>query len=282
MKKHLNIIYSANLEVGENPIWDFQNEAILFIDIRGKCIYRKYQEQISFKKILLPQMVGCLALCEGGDILVALEDGVYRINREGELSLAHQKIRIKGARFNDGKIGPDGAFYLGTADDQGKGAFYRLRDGYLEELFDRCECSNGIDWTSDAETMYYIDSPRQAAEAFDFDALSGELSNRRKFIDIPKEWGLPDGMTLDEDDNLWVALWGGHRVIQIDKRTKEIINEVQVPCPKASSCAFGGKDLSEFYITTAAKTDVSSYPCAGNVFKIVPGVRGKKINYYKG
>ena len=275
----MDIIYSGNLQVGENPMWDHQGKQLLFLDILGKCIYRGAPG--NFQRITLPQKVGCMAICENGDLLLGLEDGVYRMKENGDMQLAHQKIKIKGSRFNDGKIGPDGAFYLGTADDKGLGAFYRLKDGALTELFDGCACSNGIDWTSDFKTMYYIDSPRQMVEAFDFDVRCGRLSNRRKFVDIPKEWGLPDGMTLDENDHLWVALWDGHRVIHIDKNSKEIMDEIRFPCPKVSSCAFGGSDLSELYVTTAAKSDADTYPKAGNVFKVLTGVKGNKINYYK-
>jgi len=282
MNKDLRVIYNGNLEVGENPLWYFRRNELLFIDILGKSVYIKNEKNRNFERIILPQKIGCAALCERGDILLALEDGVYRMNKARKISLAHQKIKIKGERFNDGKAGPDGAFYLGTADKGGRGAFYRLRDGHLEELFEGCACSNGIDWTRDNKTMYYIDSPRQMIEAFDFDISKGALSNRRKFTDIPCEWGLPDGMTLDAEDNLWVALWGGSRVIRIDKNSREVINEIALPCPKVSSCAFGGKDLSELYITTAAKEDIESYPQAGEIFAISPGVKGKKINYYKG
>ena len=129
--------------------------------------------------------------------------------------------------------------------------------------------------------MYYIDSPRQEIEVFDFDETVGKLSGRRKFIEIPSEWGLPDGMTLDGNDDIWVALWGGHRVLHIDRESGKIVEEIRVPCPKASSCAFGGDELSELYITTAAIGDAENYPEAGNVFKVNLNVKGKPINYYK-
>lgn len=282
MNKDVRVIYNGNLEVGENPLWNFQLKELIFTDILGKSVYIKNENCSDVKRIRLPQKTGCAALCDNGDMLLGLEDGVYRMNISGEISLAHREVKIKGERFNDGKVGPDDAFYLGCADKDGRGAFYRLRDGHLEELFDGCTCSNGIDWTLDNRTMYYIDSPRQMIEAFDFDISAGTLSNRRKFADIPCEWGLPDGMTLDAEDNIWVALWGGSRVIQIDKNSRKVINEIALPCPKVSSCAFGGKDLSELYITTAAKEDIESYPQAGGVFAVSLGVKGKKINYYKG
>ncbi len=278
MKKNLIIVDENNSIVGEGPIWDVKTDTFMFLDIRGKCIIKRTSN--SNEKIELPGQIGCMALCENGDLLVALEDAVYRMNN-GTLVSAHQDIKIKGRRFNDGKVGPDGAFYLGTTDDNKEGAFYRLKDGILTELFDGCGCSNGLEWTNDKKFMYYIDTPKQMVEIFDFDMESGEISNRRKFMDIPKNWGAPDGMTLDSNDDLWIALWGGNKVIHIDKETKNIVSEIPVPCPKASCCAFGGKDLNELYITTAAMTDTEEYPKAGNTFKVVLDVNGKPINYYR-
>ena len=279
MKKELQTVYNSTLEVGENPLWDSRDDSFHFLDILGCAIYRMMGSDVS--KTDLPEQIGCLAFCENGDLLLGMQSGIYRMDDSGNLSLAHQKMEIKGRRFNDGKIGPDGAFYVGTTDYNGCGAFYRLKNGILTELFDKCACSNGIDWTRDGKKMYYIDSLKHMVEVFDFDAATGELSAREKVIDIPSEWGLPDGMTLDENDNLWVALWGGHRVIHIDKETREIIDEIKVPCPKASSCSFGGKDMSELYITTAAKDDFPQYPDAGKIFKLSVGVNGKETNYYK-
>ena len=172
----MKVIYNENAEVGENPIWDIRDQCCYFIDIRGKCVFKEDGHE-GFKRIDLPQQIGCMAICENGDLLVALEDAVYRMNKSGDLTKAYQDIEIKGRRFNDGKVGPDGAFSVGTTDDNGNGAFYRLRGGELTELFCGCACSNGIDWTRDGKTMYYIDSPKQMVEAFDFDTERGELSN---------------------------------------------------------------------------------------------------------
>jgi len=261
--------------VAEGPVWDSRREKFLFLDIRGQCIWEED------KKITLSQQIGCMALCENGDMLVSLEDGIYRMRDGKIIGKAHQEIKLKGRRFNDGKIGPDGAFYLGTTDENGEGALYRLKGGILTELFDKCGCSNGLEWTQDKKSMYYIDTSKQMIEIFDFNTEKGELSNRRKFIDIPPEMGKPDGMTLDEDDNLWVALWDGHKVIHIDKNKKEIIDEISVPCPKASCCAFGGKDMNELYITTADMGDFAEYPLAGSVFKIMTEIKGRAVYYYK-
>ena len=266
--------------VGEGPVWDAKNNRLLFLDIRGQFIKSVDYFTGKSTQIDLPQRIGCFVLSQNGDILSGLTDGVYRIDKYGNITLAHNPIKIKGDRFNDGKAGPDGAFYLGTSSADGNGAFYRLKDGVITELFDGCACSNGLDWTADKTKMYYIDTPRQMIEIFDFDANSGTLSNRRKFMDIPKNWGLPDGMTLDTDGNLWVALWDGACVIQIDKDTKEIINKIEVPCPRASCCAFGGENLDELFITTAAFGDEENQ-ASGKTYKIKVAARGAKVYKYK-
>ena len=279
MEQKLVLVNALNAEVGEGPVWDVKNNKFLFLDIRGKYIVIKDDKKE--EQIMLPQQIGCFALCENADLLVALEDAVYRTKDGKTFIKAHQKIKIKGRRFNDGKVGPDGAFYLGTTDVDGQGAFYRLKDGILTELFDGCACSNGIDWTSDGKTMFYIDSPKQMIEAFDFDVKTGVLSGRRKVVDIPKEWGIPDGMTLDCNDDMFVALWDGYKVVHIDKDTLKVKEEFILPCPKASCCAFGGKEMNELYITTARMEDMEKYPQAGNTFKIKTKTKGKPINYYK-
>ena len=281
MKHVLDIINNQNSQVGEGPLWDGRTQTFFSIDILGKCIWKLMHDSEAVEKIPLPQQVGCIAICENGDMLLAMEDAVYRMDCNCNLTKAHQDIRIKGRRFNDGKIGPDGAFYLGTTDSDGEGAFYRLKDGVLTELFDKCNCSNGLDWTKDRKNMYYIDTPKQMVEIFDFDIESGELTNRRKFVDIPKEIGCPDGMCLDENDNLWVALWNGHKVIHIDKDSCEIKKIIKVPCPKASCCTFGGAEMNELFITTAAKDDFPEAPLAGYTFRTTLDVKGKPIYYYK-
>ena len=201
--------------VGEGVLFDSRTDTVWFLDIRGQRLYKSHYPTGAYETIELPQQVGCMALCENGRVLAAMEDGVYWVDT---LEKAHQDIKIKGRRFNDGKVGPDGAFYLGTTDYDGKGAFYRLKDGVLTELFDGCACSNGLDWTADGKQMYYIDTPTQMVELFDFE--NGMLSNRRCFAKIPAEIGKPDGMTLDSRGELWVALWGGHGVLHIDSTGK--------------------------------------------------------------
>ena len=272
----MEIVNANNCIVGEGPVYDSRTGTMWQVDIRGKCLY-KTKDGIQ-EKIQLPQKVGCLALAESGRILVALEDGVYWLDT---MELAHQTIQIKGDRFNDGKVGPDGAFYVGTASTDGNGAFYSLKDGVLTEVFDGCYCSNGLDWTEDGRTMVYTDSLLYKLELFDFNPGTGTLSNRRTLKDIPEEWGKPDGLTLDVNDDIWLALWDGHRVVHMDRKTAEATGSIEFPCPKVSSCAFGGTDMKTLFVTTAAMDDLDAYPQAGQTFAVEMSVCGRRIYYYK-
>ncbi len=187
-----------------------QKKGILyFVDILGKCFYKMDYKTGETVKIDVPQQLGCMALCEDGDLLLSMEDGIYFMDSSNHLTLAHAPIKIKGRRFNDGKVGPDGRYYVGTVDDNGHGAFYCLHHGILEELFDSCICSNGLDWNACGDTLYYTDSQRHQVEKFDFSSAEHNVSNRCPILDIPEEWGVPDGMTIDSQGNLWLAVWGG-------------------------------------------------------------------------
>ena len=267
--------------VAEGPLWDDQNKILWFVDILGECILKMDYATREIEKIDVGQQIGCMALCENGHLLLAMQDGIYRMNEKGEKSLAHQPMPIKGRRFNDGKIGPDGCFYVGTTDADGMGAFYRLKDGVLEELFDGCGCSNGLDWSLDGTKMFYCDTPKQKIEVFDFDVQNHTLKNRRTFVDIPKSEGFPDGFCMDENEHIWLGLWNGNAILEI-KPDGSFGEKIEVPARKASCCIFAGEDLCDLIITTASKDDTEDYPLSGYLFLKKMNVKGKKSFRYKG
>ncbi len=266
--------------VAEGPLWDADNNRLYYLDILGECIFKYDYSKGQVEKIDVGQQIGCMALCENSDLLLAMQDGIYRMDNGGNKVLAHQPLKIKGRRFNDGKVGPDGCFYLGTTDYNSEGAFYRLRDGVLEELFDHCGCSNGLDWTKDGTKMFYCDTPLQKIEVFDFDSEKNSISNRRTFVHIDKELGTPDGFAMDCEDNIWLGLWGGSAVLEV-KKDGSFGEKIDVPAIKASCCCFAGEDLKDLIITTASKDDENEYPLSGYVFKHKSKVCGKKSFKYK-
>ena len=274
---------SANLIVGENPLYNSLDGNVYYVDIRGKCFYKATLNGNVLEKIDLPEQIGCMAVCSDGDFLLGMETGIYLMDKNGGMKLAHQPEKILGRRFNDGKVGTDGAYYLGTTDNNGKGAFYQLKKGRLTKLFGKVSCSNGIDWSKDGKQMYYIDSPLRKIEVFDFDAdAKSPLSNRQPFCDLDSVLpigAVPDGMCVDKDGNLWVAIWLGGKVLKIDGKTGQVIDSVEVEVNKPSSCAFIGESLDQLLITSANFNEQDQN--AGSLYVANVNTSGLKINLYK-
>ena len=282
MFERLETVYDARLLVGEGPTWDARTGTLLFVDIRGQAVYRMDYASGCVKKIPVPQMPGCLGLCKNGDLLAAMEDGIYRMRDDGSLTLAHQRLTIKGERFNDGKVGPDGCYYAGTAGEHFSGAFYRLKNGVLTELFDGCGCSNGLAWSADARTLFYVDSRTQKLEKFAFSVKNHTVSDRQTVAVIPAALGCGDGMTIDAKGDLWLAVWGGSCVLHVESATGRILETVPVPAKQVSSCCFAGPDLRDLIITTSAvRTDPAEQPEAGKIFRLRTDVPGVLSNEYK-
>ena len=151
-------------------------------------------------------------------------------------------------------------------------------------MIDSVTISNGIVWTKDAATMYYIDTPSAEIKAFDYDKNTSTISNERTAVKVPVTMGFPDGMAIDEEDMLWVGLWNGNSVVRFDPNTGKIISKIEVPAHNVTACAFGGPNLDKLYITTASvdmtKEENAKYPMAGSVFIADPGVRGVKSDFF--
>ena len=260
----------CNSIVGESPLWDAQKQILYTVDIRGKSIRALDWNTGVHTQYDYPQEIGCIVLTEKGELLAAMTDGIYIARPDGSLKPVCIPEALKGRRFNDGKVGPDGRFYVGSTDYQHKGALYRLdHDGTMTELLYPVGCSNGLAWSSDGKTLYFCDSPTKLLEAFDFDPSRGLISNRRTVMNLPLPVGEFDGMTIDEKNRLWVAVWGSHKVLCIDPALAQVVETIDFPVSKPSSCAFAGEDLKTLVVTSAAfDTDLSLEPEAGNTFAI--------------
>jgi sugar lactone lactonase YvrE len=193
-------------------------------------------------------------------------------------------------RFNDGKCDPAGRFWAGTmaiseAEDQG--SLYCLDT----TLTVTCKVagvsvSNGLAWSLDGKTMYYVDSPDRRVVAYDYDGATGGIDHVRTVYEVPEGGGFPDGMTIDTDGCLWVALWDGGRVLRIDPRTGRSLDAIEMPVSRPTSCAFGGAHLDELYITSASinlsPDQRAAQPHAGGVFVCRPGVQGLPAHEFGG
>jgi sugar lactone lactonase YvrE len=189
--------------------------------------------------------------------------------------------------MNDGKCDGAGRFWAGTmSPERGDARLYRLDpDRSVRTMVEGVTCSNGLGWSLDERTMYYIDTPTRRIDAFDYDAPTGDISRRRTLIEVPREHGSPDGMALDESGCLWVAFWGGGAVRRYTPQGV-LDRTVEVDATNVTSCAFGGSDRSELYITTAggkpSPAEREARPHAGGVFVTRPGVKGMPVSAFAG
>lgn len=201
----------------------------------------------------------------------------------------------ENARANDGKCDPWGRFWFGTMgiEEPGKpgvlqrkqGSLYRLDERGGKKMADGIDISNGLTWDSDLKVMYYIDSLAKTLDAFDYDVDTGDIRDRRVVFDVD-EAGLPgvlDGMTIDSRGHLWIAMFRGSRVIEVDPSAKKVVSEIRFEnADMITSCAFGGPNLDELYVTSARIGD-NVLPEAGSIFRVTglgAGVRGLTMNKF--
>jgi sugar lactone lactonase YvrE len=181
-------------------------------------------------------------------------------------------------RMNDGGCDPQGRFYCGSmayAMTPHAGTLYRLNpDRSVERVLTGVTISNGLQWSRDGSTVYYSDTATGRVDIFDFDAVTGSFSDRRPFIEVDGAKGAPDGLAIDEEDGLWVALWGGGAVHRYDARGS-LSEVVELPVPKVTACTFGGADARTLYITTSREgLSAEESPDAGALFSVRAGIRG--------
>lgn len=275
-------------KLGEGSIWDPNKQVLYWIDIEDGLLF----EYNPLTKLTLThkagKKIGTIVPETNKTVILALQDGVYRMFLENDSLefIAKPSSLLDNQRFNDGKCDPDGRFWLGSIGPKNTCFLYKLdNDGTIAEMLDNITTSNGITWSLDSKKMYYIDTNSGKVRQFDYDLKNGTISNEKTIVEIPGNIGYPDGMTIDSEGKLWVALWSGSAVHRYDPETGELLQKISVPAKNVTSCAFGGKDLDELYITCASigmsDEEALKLPDAGKLFVIKPGVKGVKANFFK-
>jgi len=264
--------------LGEGSIWHPSENVLYWIDITGCKLHRFDPETGINTSVDTGSMIGTVVPAEGHfSVVMATEDGIIGITPDGERELLapYPASEPEDNRFNDGKCDPAGRFWVGSMskkETKGAGNLYCYDGKELKLKIPEVSISNGIVWTADAKTMYYIDTPEMAVFAFDFDNTTGELSNRRIAIKVPKDAGYPDGMTIDNEGMLWVAMWNGAAVIRFNPSTGKMMEKTEMPALNITSCAFGGNDMKTLYITTArqglTEKQLEQYPMSGSLFSV--------------
>ena len=287
------LVVDSRCVIGEGPVWDSASGKLYFIDNRTWRLYCWNGSEIE-NTMYFDKNVGFVVVREGGGLVAGLKDGYYFVDFDDPEPKTAALIKGKvPERFNDGKVDPAGRLWGDTMPlslDTGEGevgpdsAVYCMDgDRKVKTMLEGVIQGNGLGWTKDAKKFYFIDTMRFCVQEFDYDIASNTLSNGRVCVEIPQEVGIPDGMTVDDEGMIWVALWGGHAVMRYDPATGALLERVEIPAPNVTSCCFGGEKLDELYITTASYgTDMEQYPHAGGVFKIRPGVTGQPSYRFKG
>jgi sugar lactone lactonase YvrE len=274
---------------GEGPVW--WRDHLLYVDIEGRAVVRFDPATGEERAFDVGERVGAVAPRESGGWVIAGDNGFSFFDPEtGEKTPLADPESHRGTdyRFNDGKCDPAGRFWAGSISlkkEVGTAALYLLdTDGSWELKVPEVTNSNGLCWTADARTMYYIDTPAQQVRAYDFDKASGAISNARVVIDT-LEAGFessPDGMTIDAEDMVWIAFCHGGCVVRFDPRCGEPLHRLDFPCAETTSCAFGGPDLDRLFVTTGQRKGVDE-PGAGRLFVVDGlGVKGVPAVGYRG
>ena len=286
------LVLNAQAQLGEGALWHQKEQLLYWVDIEGKELHLYDPATGQDREIPVGARIGTVVPTQDGQALVALQNGIHLLHLDSEkLTLVDNPLRgTPSLRFNDGKVDPAGRFWVGSMHLDGKknaAALYRLNhDGTVQQVLDDISISNGIVWSANRKTMYYIDTPTRTIKAYDYDDATGDLSNPRVVVEVPEEAGFPDGMSIDAEGKLWVAHYGGHSVIRWDPNNGRMMQKVELPAPNVTSCAFGGENLDVLYITTAreglSEEQLREYPLSGGLFRVSPGVRGVPTNFYRG
>ena len=256
-------LIDVGAQLGEGPRWDASRHRLLWVDIEGRALH--VWDGTEDRALPCGARVGAAAPTGTGEVLVALADRLAFVGEDGGLRDAAPFPHGPELRMNDGACDPEGRFWVGSMRlDEGPGdaALYRYDGGELVTVLTGISLSNGIGWSPDASLMYYVDSPTQRIDVFDYD---GGLANRRPFATIDAADGLPDGLAVDHEGGVWLGLWGGRAVRRYDPAGR-LEATIDVPAENVTACCFGGADGRTMFITTAAPD--------GRVYVAEPGVSG--------
>ena len=284
-------VWDAHALLGEGPMWSVREQALYWVDILNHHLHR-YSAREGRRTWRFDQEISAVAeRADAEDLIITQRHGFASFNPRTEelVPLAQVEAHLPGNRFNDGKCDRQGRFWAGTMDFDGQqatGSLYRLSpDLSVERVDSEYAVTNGPAWSGDHRTLYHNDSVNGRVFAFDFDPGTGQVSNKRLFLQFAAQDGSPDGMTTDAEGGLWIAHWGAGKITRHDPQGK-VLHTIALPCSQVTSCAFGGPRLRTLYITTAATglppQQLQSEPLAGGLFAIELDVAGLPPHPFRG
>lgn len=289
LKLQAKLLIDVRSELGESALWNHFTQELLWVDI-DKGLLHSYDPALhTHRTTSFDREVSMIAIANPENLILAFADGIYNYkisNQELSIIRSNPEKDTTGNRFNDGKCDASGRLWLGTMGGTQSAALYCLDAQHkLKTMLTAITTSNGITWSADQQSMYYIDSDTSTVKAYNFEPETGRLSNPRVAISIPKAMGIPDGSAMDTEGMIWVALWGGYGVARWNPLNGILLATIAIPAKNVTSCAFGGEQLDQLYITTArtqnSAEELAQYPHSGGVFVAEPGVTGMQTNLFQ-
>ncbi len=286
----MELVVDSKAMLGEGPCWDAERNKLYWVDIEGHRVHIYNPELDEDSVIDVGEYVGIMVPRVSGGFIVTLQHGFYHFDPLSETMSLIQEVEgdIVTNRFNDGKCDAYGRLWAGTMDinySRRSGALYCIDSSLtVRKILEGITISNGLGWSPDNKHMYFIDTPTRQVVRFDFDLPSGTVNNGRVILNIDE--GYPDGMCVDEEGMIWIAHWGGSKITRWNPDLGTLLDEIILRTSNVTSCTFGGKDLSDLYITTARSglsVDVlASQPSAGGLFRQTTLVKGQPSYAFNG
>ncbi|WP_375513432.1 SMP-30/gluconolactonase/LRE family protein [uncultured Nostoc sp.] len=278
----LHNVLGARARLGEGPIWDSTKSLLYWVDIYNHRVHQFHPETGKNSFFDVGDVVGAIATAGTDRLIMLLRHHLAFLNTQ--TGVVTPILEIEGNlldnRLNDGKCDPQGRFWFGSmcSLEQPHASLYRYdNDGSLHVMETGLTISNGLGWSPEQKTFYLADSPQQKIYAYDFNSVTGNISNRRIFVDLTHESFYPDGLTIDSEGHIWSAMWDGWCVIRFNPKGEEILR-IKLPVQLPTSCTFGGEDLQTLYITTASvglsQADIEKSFYSGDLFALQTDVTG--------
>lgn len=270
--------------LGEGAVWSEDEQALYWVDLDTTFFYRYDYRTGQQQTYDAGQLVGCLRLRAGGGLVLAAQHGFafWDFDQNHSVPVADPEQNSK-IRFNDGNVDPQGRFWAGSmlfGEEIGRpgGSLYRLDPGGAVNCMARHQAiPNGLGWSPDHTIMYHADTTYNTIYAYDYNDPTGRIENRRNFVYTPDGPGQPDGLSVDAEGFVWSCCWDGWAVVRYDPQGR-VDRVVELPVARVTSCAFGGPDLDELFITTAhtklSPDERRRQPLAGDIFRLKTAVRG--------
>ncbi|ADZ69860.1 SMP-30/gluconolactonase/LRE family protein [Polymorphum gilvum] len=283
MPTPVTCLVDGRYALAECPTWDERTQTLFWADIRGCAVHAMDWATRELRSWTFENQVGSFGLTGDGRLVVAVWDRILLFDPQSgdRRFLAEVEADLAQTRLNDGKVGPDGAFWVGTMDTsrirQPIGALYRVSgDGAVRKITGGLHVSNGLAWAPDGRTLYHADSTPGWIDAWDFDPRTGAVGGRRRVAEMTGDLGRPDGATVDVDGNYWSAGVSAG-VLNVLSPVGAILRRIALPVPRPTMPCFCGPDLDDLVVTSLRPDDeaaLAAAPHSGSLFHLRPDVRG--------